>query len=71
MPVHEADPALLEGIDLVVIGGPTHAHGMSRPTTREGAVTAAEKPGSDLVLDPNAEGPGFREWFDGDREGVR
>lgn len=27
----------LEDVDLLVVGGPTHAHGMSRPQTREGA----------------------------------
>jgi hypothetical protein len=42
-------PMWLEGTDLVVVGGPTHAFGMTRPSTRQGAarqtggrVTAAE-----------------------------
>jgi menaquinone-dependent protoporphyrinogen IX oxidase len=26
--------------DLIVVGGPTHAHGMSRPDTRQGAISA-------------------------------
>jgi hypothetical protein len=64
-PVDGADAALAEGVDLVVVGGPTHAHGMSHPSTRKGAVDAAEKPGSELTLDADAdaEGPGLREWF--------
>jgi len=64
VPVDEADGAVLEGADLVVVGGPTHAHGMTRESTRKSAVEAAEKSGSDLVLDPDAEGEGLRDWFD-------
>jgi flavodoxin len=62
--VGEADQPLLEAADLVVVGGPTHVHGMSRESTRKAAVEAADKPDSDLTLDPDAEGPGLREWFD-------
>jgi hypothetical protein len=65
VPVGELDARLLESADVVVVGGPTHAHGMSREGTRKGAITAAEKPGSDLVLDgdPDSYGEGLREWF--------
>jgi hypothetical protein len=35
--VGTANPAIPSGVDLVVVGGPTHAHGMSRPGTRRGA----------------------------------
>ena len=62
--VHEADAALAPGADLLVVGGPTHAHGMSRESTREDAVRQANEPDSGLTLDPDAEGPGLREWFD-------
>lgn len=53
-------------VDLMVVGGPTHAHGMTRATTRSGAVAAAEKPGAEVELDadPDAYGLGLREWFD-------
>ncbi|HEV7204181.1 MAG TPA: flavodoxin domain-containing protein [Jatrophihabitans sp.] len=54
----------LRALDLLVIGGPTHAWGMSRPSTRRGAVEAAAKPGSALVAEPGADGPGVREWLD-------
>jgi hypothetical protein len=37
---------------------------MSRASTRKGAIEAAEKPDSDLVVDPDAEGEGLRDWFD-------
>jgi len=63
VPVGEADAELVKSADVVVVGGPTHAHGMSHAGTRKGAVDAAEKPGSDLVLDPDADDPGLREWF--------
>ncbi len=65
VPVEGAVPALLDGADLIVVGGPTHAHAMTRESTRKAAVDAAHKPDSDVVLDPDAEGPGLRDWFDG------
>jgi hypothetical protein len=64
-PVDDADAALLDGAELLVVGGPTHIHGMSRPKTRTAAAEAAAKPESDLTLEPDADGPGLREWFDG------
>lgn len=64
VPVGRADAAALDGADLVVVGGPTHVHGMTRESTRKAAVEAAEKPDSDLVMDPDAEGEGLRDWFD-------
>ena len=63
VPVAQARPELLAGADLVVVGGPTHIHGMSRASTRKGAAQAARKPGSGLTMDPGAEGPGLRDWF--------
>ena len=63
LPVSKATPESLDGADLVVVGGPTHAHGMSREQTRQAAAEATHKPGSQLVLDPDAEGAGLREWF--------
>jgi hypothetical protein len=63
VPVSEAAPAILDGAGLVVVGGPTHVHGMSRESTRKAAVEAAGKPASPLNLEPDAEGPGLREWF--------
>jgi Flavodoxin len=63
IPVDEVTTELLEEAELVVVGGPTHAHGVSRASTRKAAVTAGQKPESGLVIDPDAEGPGLREWF--------
>jgi len=65
VPVGEATPERVAAADLVVAGGPTHVHGMSRESTRTAAVEATRKEGSDLALDADAIGPGLREWFDG------
>jgi hypothetical protein len=63
--VDAVDAELLAHVDLVVVGGPTHVHGMSRASTRTAAVAAAGKPGSGLALDVGAERPerGLRDWF--------
>lgn len=49
--------------DLVVVGGPTHAHGMSRAETRQSAITASSRE-VDLHLEPKAGGMGLRAWLD-------
>jgi len=48
---------------LVVVGGPTHVHGMSRASTRKAAVKATHEPVSPLQVEADAPGPGLREWF--------
>ena len=64
VPVSQVTPESLAEADLIVVGGPTHVHGMSRAATRKSAVEAAGKPGSGLELDPDAPGPGgLREWL--------
>lgn len=63
--VGDVDAGLLSSADVVVVGGPTHAHGMSHAATRKGAVADAERPNSSLVLDAGADATelGLREWF--------
>ena len=61
--VHEATPDALVWADAVIVGGPTHAHGMTSAQSRKSALEAAEKPDSALTLDPDAAGPGLRDWF--------
>lgn len=61
--VHDATVELVKATDLVVAGGPTHIHGMTSQRSRDGAKDMATKD-SELHLDPDAEGPGLREWFD-------
>jgi hypothetical protein len=63
VPVSQASPAVLADAALVVVGGPTHMHGMSRATTRKWAVEAANKPVSGLKVEPGALGLGLREWL--------
>src|SRR6476659_4152506 len=63
IPVGEAEPSVLDDAALIVVGGPTHARGVSRPNTRKFAVTAADKPEGGLVVESEADGPGLRDWF--------
>jgi hypothetical protein len=50
-------PARLAGLDLLVVGGPTHAFSMSRASTREDARKQGAPSGE--------EHGGLREWLDG------
>jgi hypothetical protein len=59
--VSRLDQSCLDGCSLVIVGGPTHVFGMSRPSSRHSAVAATAKPGSKLTAEPDAEGPGLRE----------
>jgi hypothetical protein len=61
--VTQAMPEVIADADLVVVGGPTHVHGMSRASTRKAAVQAADKPVGGLKVEPDALGPGLRDWF--------
>ena len=64
VPVTSADAHVLDGADLVVVGGPTHTHGMSKPSTRRMAGKQARKPGREVELVPGTDsGPGVREWL--------
>jgi menaquinone-dependent protoporphyrinogen IX oxidase len=63
VPVAKATRELLDGTDLVVAGGPTHVHGMSKAATRKAAVDQAQKKAGQPALDADAEGPGLSDWF--------
>ncbi|MDQ1690983.1 MAG: hypothetical protein QOD87_1091 [Pseudonocardiales bacterium] len=63
VPVSRVATVDLGGVDLLVVGGPTHVRGMSRPKTREGALDQAAQPASGIAVEPGAAGPGLREWF--------
>ncbi|MCZ3388975.1 MAG: flavodoxin domain-containing protein [Actinomycetia bacterium] len=56
--VGDAPLEIPDEIDLVVVGGPTHAFGMSRPSTRQSAVEQGADPQA-------AEHIGLREWIAG------
>jgi hypothetical protein len=63
VPVGRVGPEVLDGAGLLVVGGPTHAHGMTRRRTREAAAEMARKQESTVVLEDGATGPGVREWL--------
>jgi hypothetical protein len=68
--VGEATPERVAAADLVVVGGPTHIHGMTSAMSRKQAVTPATleaeaKKGHPHEVEADAEGPGLRDWFDG------
>jgi Flavodoxin domain len=69
--VREALGAPGPDADLIVVGGPTHVHGLSNQRTRKAASDAAEKPASGLTMEPAAGGPGVREWLARMGEGAR
>lgn len=63
----EAGIERLVDTDLLVVGGPTHAHGMARPSSKEQgahdaeAAAAAGRPAHEL--DDDAYGETLRQWF--------
>src|SRR5271157_4403309 len=63
VPLAEAGRERLGDADLLVVGGPTHFHGMSRKFTRKWAAATAQKPSNDLELDHDAQGLGVRDWL--------
>lgn len=62
--VNDITSPVLENADVVVVGAPTHAHSLSRPSTRAEAVKEAADPAHELALEPKAEGTGVREWLE-------
>ena len=55
--VHDIAAKEVDGADLLIVGGPTHAFSMSRPSTRHGAVEQG--------ADESVEDLGLREWLAG------
>jgi menaquinone-dependent protoporphyrinogen IX oxidase len=63
LPVHDA-PDRLEDHELVVIGGPTHVHGMATSSSRQAAIEAVQADGNAHQIEPEAtEEPGLRAWL--------
>jgi flavodoxin-like protein len=63
--VHEEGEDVARGADVLVVGGPTHMHGMTTSMSRKAAAQAAEED-EDVALEPRAaDGPGLREWLAG------
>jgi hypothetical protein len=61
--VADAAEAGIADADLLVVGGPTHMHGLASARSRELAVSAAAKK-PELHVEPTAAAdPGLREWL--------
>jgi hypothetical protein len=60
MPVDHVAAASTEGFELLIVGGPTHMHGISRESTRK----AGAKDTKNTYAEPTIS-PGLREWFEG------
>jgi hypothetical protein len=69
VPVREAAAEQVESTDLLIVGGPTHIRGMTSGFSRKMGISSEEKAEArgepTHELEPDAEGPGLREWFDG------
>jgi hypothetical protein len=63
VPVGQTEHAEINDADLVVVGGPTHAHGMTWASTRQGAAKMAGQADSGVTLEPDALVEGLRDWF--------
>jgi len=61
--VGHVTPEMVEKADLVVVGGPTHIHGLSKPSTRTMAADTAVKHPESVTIEPDATGTGLREWL--------
>jgi hypothetical protein len=61
--VTEVTRADVDQAGLLVAGTPTHVHGLPRSRTRKAAAEAAEASEGALTLEPDATGPGLREWL--------
>ena len=57
----EAGAGTVGGADLVLVGGPTHLHGMSTRATRQSGLASADT--DDEPLGPDVPGAGLRDWF--------
>ena len=55
-----AAPTSFDDVELLVVGGPTHAFGMTRQRTRDDARRQAEQSGHEVV----SMGIGMREWLE-------
>jgi hypothetical protein len=61
VPVHEA-PERAGQPDLLVVGGPTHIHGLATKRSRRAAVEAAHEDGAEVEPGATTE-PGLRSWL--------
>ncbi len=61
--VNRGDAGAADGADVLIVGGPTHMHGLATSMSRKQAVQAAEEE-EDVSVEPGAaDGPGLRKWL--------
>lgn len=59
--VGDASASVVDTADMLIVGGPTHVHGLTSTLSRRGAQRDAAKQG---LPEPDIAGPPLREWFD-------
>jgi len=64
LPVHEADERRTS-VELLVVGGPTHVHGLATTRSRSVGAHTGEHDGAAHVEPDAAEEPGLRAWIGG------
>jgi hypothetical protein len=67
----QADSRAVDTADLLVLGGPTHAHSISNAATRIEARHWSEDPGKQLTLETDPSTPGLREWLEAAQPSAR
>ena len=61
--VNRTGAGAAEAADALIVGGPTHMHGLATSMSRNAAAQAAEEE-DDVDLEPGAaDGPGLRKWL--------
>jgi Flavodoxin domain len=61
--VNREDAGAADDADALIVGGPTHMHGLATSMSRKQAAQAAEEE-EDVSVEPGAaEGPGLRKWL--------
>lgn len=63
VPARIAAECDLSQYDLLVVGAPTHVHGLSTQRTRDAAARAASNAEKGLRVEADASHPGVREWL--------
>jgi hypothetical protein len=63
MSVNHGDAGVADAADALIVGGPTHMHGLATSMSRKQAAQAAEEE-EDVSVEPGAaDGPGLRKWL--------
>jgi len=61
--VNDGDAGAADSADALIVGGPTHMHGLATSMSRKQAAQAAEEE-EDVSVEPGAaDGPGLRKWL--------